>query len=195
MAAKRKVNFNQTVTVHEILSINDYTALEITAAWYDANEMEKITERCLKILCKIESGKSKSGKQYCVRGLEGHTTQGSIIKKSNRSAAYIAVLDEQDRCRNEAREIRVQAISDAYRRTSSSCQMWAQVVGNRDQQAVEEYLYSEDVEDDFRAEERKGNVLLKHVKSSLKSSNPGSEVGSHLANPLVGPFRVTAHAA
>ena len=194
MAAKRKVTFNQTVAVRRTLSIYDYTTSEIAATWYDENEREKIFKRCRKTLRKIESGKSKSGKQYCVRGLEGHTTQGSILKKSNRSAAYISVLEKQDRCRNEAREIRVQAISDAYRRTSSSCQMWAQVVGNRDQQAVEEYLY-EDNEDDFRAEERKGNVLLKHVKSSLKSSNPGSEVGSHLANPLVGPFRVTAHAA
>ena len=79
-----------------------------------------------------------------MRGLESMTSTGYISKNNNRSAAFVAVLEEQERQWNESEEVKVQAISDAYRRTSSSCQMWAQVVGNRDQQAVEAYLYDND---------------------------------------------------
>lgn len=158
MSEKRRVAINETVKVHEILSIYDYTASEISASWFDSNEMDKITDRCFRILQKIEGRKSKNGQKYCIRGLEGHTTIGSITKSNNRSAAYIAMLDEQERHWDDEPDIRVQAMSDAYQRISSSCQMWAQVVGNRDEQAVEAYLHddhnNEDEDADATAVER-----------------------------------------
>ena len=148
MSFTNRVTFDTNVKVNEILTIYDFTASEISAAWYDENEMEKITQRCFKILHKVESAKSNNSTKYCMRGLEGHTTLGSISKKRNRSEAYAAVFNEQERHWNNDEDIRIQAMSDAYRRTSSSCQMWTQVVGSRDEQAVEGYLYDDGGQDD-----------------------------------------------
>mmetsp|Transcript_45733 Transcript_45733/g.110836 ORF Transcript_45733/g.110836 Transcript_45733/m.110836 type:complete len:184 (+) Transcript_45733:82-633(+) len=148
MSTTRRVTINPNVEVHEISSIYDYTASEISASWYNEEEMDRITQRCFKILQKTDSGSSKNSKKYCVRGLESHTTLGSISKRNNREAAYTAVLEEQERQWNANDETDVQAISDAYRCTTSSCQLWAQVVGNRDQQEVEAYLYDDDEEED-----------------------------------------------
>ena len=145
MSKTRKVTINPSVKVHEVLTIYDYTASEISATWYDEDEMGKITQRCFNILQKIESGSDKASK-YCARGLETHTILGSSIKRTNRATANTAVIEEQQRQWNETEETDVQAISDAYRCTTSSCQMWAQVVGNRDQQEVEAYLYDDDEE-------------------------------------------------
>mmetsp|Transcript_45732 Transcript_45732/g.110833 ORF Transcript_45732/g.110833 Transcript_45732/m.110833 type:complete len:193 (+) Transcript_45732:584-1162(+) len=154
MSTTRRVAINPTVKVHEILTIYDYTASEISAAWYDEEEMDRITQRCFKVLYKYENGKSKNGQRYFIRGLEGHSTLGSISKRNNREAAYTAVLEEQQR-QYENEETDVQAISDSYQRTSSSSQMWAQVVGRRDERAAEAYLY-----DDEEEEEEETTVFL-----------------------------------
>ncbi|CAJ1952258.1 unnamed protein product [Cylindrotheca closterium] len=146
MSNTKRVSINPTVKVHEILSIHDYTPSEITATWYDEDEMDRITQKCLKILQKLES---TSTTKYCVRGLETHTTLGSIGKRKNRAAAYRAVLREQERPWKENEETSSQeAIANAYRCTTSSSQMWAQVVGTRDQQEVEAYLYDDDEEEE-----------------------------------------------
>ncbi|CAJ1952256.1 unnamed protein product [Cylindrotheca closterium] len=146
MANSKRVTINPTVEVHHVLSIHDYTASEISAAWYNEHEMDKIAQRCFKILSKVQSVKSNSGQKYNIRGLESHTTLGSISKQNNRSAAYEVVFDEQQR-QYENEESDVQAISDAYQRTTSSSQIWAQVVGRRDEKAVEAYLYEEEEEE------------------------------------------------
>lgn len=138
---KRRVTLNPNVTIVETLHLDDFTPSEIAASWFDEQECEQITQKCFKVLKKMECGK---GQKYCTRGLEGHTTLGSIQKKNARTASFVAVLEEQNRQLSENAEYDAQAIADAYRRTTSSCQMWAQVVGNRDQRAVEEYLYPED---------------------------------------------------
>lgn len=129
----KKVTFNPKVTGIQILNIDDFTPKEIFASWYDEEEMERITQRCFKILQNMEAGNAK---KYCVRGLEGHSSVGSISKKSNRTTALAAVLMEQARQWDENR-FNDQAIADAYRRTTSSCQLWAQVVGKRDEEVAE----------------------------------------------------------
>ena len=55
-----------------------------------------------------------------------------------------AVLMEQARQWDESR-FNDQAIADAYRRTTSSCQLWAQVVGKRDEEVAE--VINEDSEE------------------------------------------------
>lgn len=144
-SSKKRVTISPSVTVVEALSLYDYSAREIAASWYDGEEMDRITHRCFRMLQILECGGTKNGKKYCTRGLEGQTTLGSMSKKKSRSSAVSAVLDEQARQWNE-HTTDVQAISDAYRRTASSCQMWACVVGNRDQQAIETYIYQKDEE-------------------------------------------------
>ncbi|CAJ1931712.1 unnamed protein product, partial [Cylindrotheca closterium] len=146
---KRGVTINPTVEVAEILSIYDYTPSEIAAAWYNEDDMDKITRRCFKVLQRMEEcgGTKNHGQRHCTRGLEGHTTLGSISKKETRIASFVAVLDEQEKQWNENKDFDFQAISDAYRKTSSSSQMWAQVIGNQDRQAADAYLYEDEEED------------------------------------------------
>eukprot|EP00526_Cylindrotheca_closterium_P024079 CAMPEP_0113628278 /NCGR_PEP_ID=MMETSP0017_2-20120614/14651_1 /TAXON_ID=2856 /ORGANISM="Cylindrotheca closterium" /LENGTH=195 /DNA_ID=CAMNT_0000538575 /DNA_START=66 /DNA_END=653 /DNA_ORIENTATION=- /assembly_acc=CAM_ASM_000147 len=163
---KRRVTINETVNVVEILSIYDYTPSEIAASWYDEADMDKITQRCFKVLQRMESGGTKNGQKYCTRGLEGHSTLGSISKKKARTAAVTAALEEQARQWNENEEIDDQAISDAYRKTTASCQMWAQVIGNRDQQATEAYLYPDEEDEEVDATATVSSI--KSTDSALK---------------------------
>ncbi|CAJ1931716.1 unnamed protein product [Cylindrotheca closterium] len=90
----------------------------------------------------------KNGQKYCTRGLEGHTTLGSISKKKTRTAAFAAVLNEQARQWNKNEQVEIQAIAHAYRKTSASSQMWAQVIGNQDRQDADAYLYEDEEEND-----------------------------------------------
>ncbi|CAJ1961443.1 unnamed protein product [Cylindrotheca closterium] len=159
---------NKSVEVVEILHLDDFTASEIAASWYDEEEMKEITQGCFKVLQRMEYGGTKKGKKYCTRGLEGHTTLGSISKKETRTASFVAVLDEQEKQWNENKDFDFQAISDAYRKVSSSSQLWAQVIGNRDHQAIEAYLY-QDEEEDEEVQATTTAVSIKSAKSVFKS--------------------------
>jgi hypothetical protein len=140
--AKRKgISFDASVQMKEIMGLDDYTSQEIEASWYTDEEMEQISGRCFKILDKAEKRRSrngKKGKKYCMRGLEGHTTLGSISKRRNRETSLMSVLEEQ---RRRSGEIDFESLSKVYSCTTSSSQMWAMVVGNRDQQEAEAYLH------------------------------------------------------
>ncbi|CAJ1959883.1 unnamed protein product [Cylindrotheca closterium] len=198
---KRSVNFDPNVTpAVETISLDDYTSREIAATWYDEEEMANITRRCVRILKRMETNELKhGGKNYCTRGLEGHTTLGSINKRRSRSAGVAAVLEEQARQWDESTEADTQAIADAYTRTTSSCQMWARVMGNRDQVAAEPFLYLDDDED------CKGAVAI----SATAPSSTKSRIELSLASPhqmglrsdksivgeLVAPLAVRAAAA
>lgn len=153
-SSKRRVVINPTVETVDTLSIYDYTPSEIAAAWFDHEEMDKITHRCLQVLQRMAVGKhtNKKGKKYVSRGLEGHSTLGSISKAKTRAAAFEAVLEEQERQRNENPNsnegIDVQAISDAYQKVTSSSQLWARAVGNQDRRAADAYIYEGEEEDE-----------------------------------------------
>eukprot|EP00526_Cylindrotheca_closterium_P023761 CAMPEP_0113603270 /NCGR_PEP_ID=MMETSP0017_2-20120614/1190_1 /TAXON_ID=2856 /ORGANISM="Cylindrotheca closterium" /LENGTH=195 /DNA_ID=CAMNT_0000511653 /DNA_START=76 /DNA_END=663 /DNA_ORIENTATION=+ /assembly_acc=CAM_ASM_000147 len=192
-ASKKKVTFNPSVRAATVLSITDYTDSEIDASWYNDDEMDRITQRAIKILMKMESAKQNEAKRYCFRGLEGHSKLGSISKKKNRSEAREAVFGEQDRRWNESDEFNDQAVADAYRQTTSSSQMWAQVMGRRDRKAVESYLFQEEVEDEVMS------VGTQTTERSLKSTDsntqsPGSEMRTE-ATSRVGHFQPSARAA
>lgn len=135
----RRVAFNPSVSCVHIMSIEDYTPKERSATWFNENEMDRITQRCFKIVTRMNAAKSG---RHCIRGLEGYSTVGSLSKKNNRLSAIAAVLIEQANQWVDAR-VDEQAIANAYQRTTSSCQMWAQVMGKRDQQAAESIFLKE----------------------------------------------------
>ncbi|CAJ1947859.1 unnamed protein product [Cylindrotheca closterium] len=174
-STRRGVTINPNVKVHEIFPLYEYTASEISTIWYNEDEMAEISRSCAKILRRLESVGSAKESKYCIRGLETHTRLGSVVKRSNRAAARAAVLAEQARqWRNEKGENGAQAICDAYRRTTSSCQMWAQAVGRRDQQEVEAYLCNDN--DDVEEEEEEESVLgRKPSPSSTIACSPSQE--------------------
>lgn len=172
IASKRSITFNSTVRVVEIMSIYDYTPREIDAAWYSDEDMKRITDKCFKIIKGMSpegDSSTKRGYRYCTRGLEGFSTFGRISKKRNKRAATVAVLEEQERQWNENEELDCQAISNAYRRITSSCQRWSQVMGNRDFKAVETYLFEEG-EHENAMNERSGRRCDTIKKMSSKES-------------------------
>lgn len=140
---KSSVSFETSVATVQIMGLDAYTRQEIEASWYTDEDMENLARRCMHILHRVENGRgANAGKKYCMRGLEGHTRGGSISKRRNRDAAITSVLAEQRRQLEGYGEIDFQSLAQAYSRTTSSSSMWATVVGQRDQQAAEEYLSS-----------------------------------------------------
>ena len=131
--SKKKVTFNPVVRGVAILSIYDYTDSERNAAWYNQDEMDRITQRAIKIITIMES--ADETQKYCMRGLEGHTRSGTISRKHSRSEAREAVFREQDRQFNEGC-INDQAIANAYIQATSKSQIWANSMGQQDQKAA-----------------------------------------------------------
>ncbi|CAJ1936883.1 unnamed protein product [Cylindrotheca closterium] len=145
---KKSVTLNPIVVGIEIMSIYDYTSREVSASWYNNDDMYKITNRCFKVIRKVEVGDSLRINRYCTRGLEGYFSVASISKTRNRSTAFMAVMAEQSMQRI-GNSIDDQAIADAYRNTTRSCHLWARVVGKCDEEAAQViHLYPTEQSDD-----------------------------------------------
>jgi len=147
---KRKVTFKRTVSIRHVPIFYDYDASEFNAIWYNGDEMELFTRKAIKLVSRMESIDANQKKRYCIRGLERHSRLESISKEKSRRAARQAVFQEQDRQRKKEQQKNSsdETIANAYRQITSSCQIWAQVMGQRDQKAVQAYLFQEEDEDD-----------------------------------------------
>lgn len=174
-ALNRKVTFNTIVRRMTTLNIYDYTTSEINDCWYNKDEMERITGRAVEVLIKVETANETH--RYCIRGLEGHSRLGFIRKQKNRLDARQAVFKEQDRQWYELEECGPgdEAIADAYRQITSSCQKWAQIIGHQDQKTAEVYLLKEDDEGNEKSWVTKTKKLLKpicYTKKTKEIKNP-----------------------
>jgi hypothetical protein len=136
---ERNVRFSIEPMLHFTLSLEDYTPEEIRASWFEGEEYNKIRKECCKQIKKMESGKILKDKKYCSRGLESHTRLASLSKTLNRKPAVDAVLDEQDE-QQHLGIVDEEIIAQRYQQTTSSCQLWATIVGLRDQRAAEAYM-------------------------------------------------------
>lgn len=164
----RKVNFSANVKGMAIPRIYDYTKSEINAIWYNEDDMDRFTRRAIKVIKKMEN--PHESRKYCIRGLEGYSIMGSISKKRNRFEAREAVFQEQDRQQWNGYEecSSDQAIADAYRQITSSCQMWAQAMGYKDQIAAEAYLLQEEDEDNEKTTEQPRTFEISDSKLPAK---------------------------
>ncbi|CAJ1936897.1 unnamed protein product [Cylindrotheca closterium] len=133
---KKRVTFNTTVKGRGVLSIYDYSPREISAAWYNAEELIGITKSCFRIIARIQNG-ARNGKKYCTRGLEGRTRMGYAIRKKSRGAAILAVLKEQSDQWIDGGDADPEAIAEVYRKKTKSALLSAQFVGMRDQLAAD----------------------------------------------------------
>jgi hypothetical protein len=127
----------KTRRTRKTLSRKDYTLEETEASWSSLEDRQQILRQCHKEIKKIDRGEEFKDKKYCARGLEGRTKIGSASKAQTRALAMDAVLDEQLTQWNEG-VVDADAIADAYYIASSSCQLWAHIVGRRDHRAAEE---------------------------------------------------------
>jgi hypothetical protein len=101
-SSSRSIKFNEQVhvrLVHCITSLffgGDEVTLE--ELWYTKDEFKKITEKtqALIVFATRNAGRHhKSGKKYCLRGLERWMNPTATIEVRNR--AYFSVFQEQDR--------------------------------------------------------------------------------------------------
>jgi hypothetical protein len=137
-AVEKYVRFKKKDMLRNTLSIKDYTPDEVRATWYVSEDYKRISRRCQKEIRKMnkgDRGELKDKKKYCSRGLEGHTNAGFAVKERNRIIAFNAVLKEQLAQWDEG-VFDEDAIAEIYIRASSSCQMWANHVGQRDQKRL-----------------------------------------------------------
>jgi hypothetical protein len=121
----------KTRSTRKTLSRKDYTLEETEASWSSLEDRQQILRRCHKEIKKIDRGEKFKDKKYCARGLEGRTKIGSVLKAQARALAMNAVLDEQLTQWNEG-VFDEHAIANVYYIASSSCQLWASLVGRRD---------------------------------------------------------------
>jgi hypothetical protein len=119
------------------MSCKDYTLEEAEASFSSVNDLQQIMRQCHKEVKKIDHGEKFKDKKYCARGLEGRTKIGYISKVQTRALVANTVLDEQLTQWNEG-VFDEDAIADACHIASSSCGLWASIVGRRDQKAAKE---------------------------------------------------------
>jgi hypothetical protein len=136
-AEKCLVRFSEKKLVRKTLSREDYTNDETKAAWWSFEESRQIARQRRKEINRIERGEKFKDKKFCARGLEGRTKTRSVSTAQRRELAINAVLDEQlsqwvDGVCDE------QSIADIYYIVSSGCQLWASLVGRRDNRAAKE---------------------------------------------------------
>jgi hypothetical protein len=129
--------FSEKNPIRKTLSRANYTLEESKASWMSHEDGQQIQRQCRKEIKKIDDGQQFKDHKYCARGLEGQTRIGSISKTRNRALAMNAVLDEQSMQWEEG-VFDEDTIAEVYYRSSSSCQLWASLVGRRDHRAAEE---------------------------------------------------------
>jgi hypothetical protein len=137
--AERTVRFSEDGnTLRYTLSPKNYSSEEIEACWYQQEEYTIIRKGCCKQIKKLDQGKTLKDIKYCSRGLESYMRWAAKTKAQNRKLSINAVLDEQDwqRCSNVFND--EEALAQSYIQAASSCQVWANTVGLRDQRAAEQ---------------------------------------------------------
>jgi hypothetical protein len=133
----KRVRFSEKNRIYETLSRMNYTIEECNASWLSREDSRKIRRQCKKEIKKISDGNQFKDKKLCARGLEGHTWIGSISTEQNRTLAVNAVLGEQSTQWEEG-IFDEDTIAEVYYRASSSCQLWASLIGRHDHLAAKE---------------------------------------------------------
>jgi hypothetical protein len=142
---EKSVTFATRDTVHHTIDRQDFSSEELAAAFFSDEEYFQISKRCHKQIDRMDHGETLKDQKYCARGLEAHTGIGSITKSKSRAQSILAVLEEQD-VQIRQGVLDEEAIGAMYHDVTSSCQMWASVIGLRDQHAVERYMDGEEIQ-------------------------------------------------
>jgi hypothetical protein len=134
------VSFANHASVVYTIARGNYSPKEIKATWYSTEENLNIGKQCSKQILKMDRGETLKDIKYCARGLEGHTRTGFTMKIQNRALSINSVLAEQHQVQLLEGFRDDEAIARVYHQAAASCQIWACVVGLRDQRVAENYL-------------------------------------------------------
>jgi hypothetical protein len=129
------VSLHSKVERRFTISRKDFTLEEKEAVWWTSKDYIGFLGSCVKQKVKMENGVVSKDRKYCSRGLEGQTRLANIAKHNARSEAMYAVLDQQDCLRVMEADLSMDqdvSIGQMYRDTTSSCQLWACIVGLAD---------------------------------------------------------------
>lgn len=141
---KRTVSFSRNnekkdaVQICSIPSRFNMSEKEISDTWYSDYELKNIRRAAILIIRKMITASISSEDNDETRGLENKTPMGSASRKENRFAAMFAVLNEQDRQREEGRAFSSDYIALLYYQSSAHCQTKALQRAEKDAKIVME---------------------------------------------------------
>jgi hypothetical protein len=92
---KRRLSFNDRISVRNIPHVDDLTTNQIFSVWYSYDDIMKMKRNLQKSVKKLEQGKLKESSKDCPLGLESMTQQGMIKYCQRRNAARGTVLRVQ----------------------------------------------------------------------------------------------------
>uniref|UniRef100_A0A7S0XKY1 Uncharacterized protein n=1 Tax=Pseudo-nitzschia delicatissima TaxID=44447 RepID=A0A7S0XKY1_9STRA len=137
------VRFASTVTVRLIRTRHEYTPKQKKRCFYQGHEFQEIKKQCYEDLQRymlVEDGDESKREEKgacCLRGLENFDDWASRQKHRIRDEAAFKVFDVQDLGCNDV------TISREYYSVTARSQMWANIMGLRDQRdAVSIYAQS-----------------------------------------------------
>jgi hypothetical protein len=142
----KHVSFAPDVTVLETIGLlDDYTMAEIYCMWYSEKDMIRVSQECFVILEK-NLKQTSLRESESMRGLEAHSPIEYILRHKSRQTSINLVLEEQRRQLKEKGVVDADSLYKVYHNTTSSSQMWAQVVGSHDHDDANLYLDDDDIE-------------------------------------------------
>lgn len=130
---RRRVRFNQSVSVRPVLHVNNMSDDEIADAWYNRHECADIKRSMAVTIKMMSAGVLKvDDDEHCSRGLEHRTRPGSAQRRENKMIALDAVLDEQDR-QQACGVVNDEAIRKVFVQENLHCRLAALEKGVADQ--------------------------------------------------------------
>jgi hypothetical protein len=162
------VDFDNQVYVVDTISRHDYTPQEVEDCWFTPGEVLETEKEIYKQIQMMEEGKILKDKRYSSRGLEKFTKLKQMVRAENMIKGIDAVLDEQQ-SQLMSGNFDDERVARVYSRVSSSCQMWAQVVGLQDQRDAENYL-DEDATESQNMISKKTKVRTRKNAVSARSA-------------------------
>ena len=103
---KKSISFAPNVRAKRHLHINDYSAEELEACWFDSEESATIKEECLAVAMFCSTAQQNVEDNYrtgfCKRGVEHLTQIGAEQRMNNKIEAWDAILDAQEHMRGDA---------------------------------------------------------------------------------------------
>jgi hypothetical protein len=184
--AKRRLSFNDSLSVHNIPHVDDLTTNQIISVWYSYDDIMRLKRSLQKSVKKLEQGKLKDSSKDCPLGLASMTQQGQIKYCQRRNVARGTVLRVQHAQRHGLAAPDVNAHANRLARIYAELSAMSQSDAAREGQRIEDevlHLYTEVVvvsppSDDDDASSTSTNSLTR-LKLSIfgKSSSLRDVIG------------------
>lgn len=129
----KKVAFCVTLKVEEIIHISDYSLEEMSATWYDAQEIKSFKEDRKDTAKRIDQGATTDSDYH--RGVESLTIAGARIRYEHILVGVNSVLDEQELQDLDGKE-NPEMLAHIYRLNTRQSEALAHERGLSDQREV-----------------------------------------------------------